>query len=62
LKNGVAFDKDFTTPWEPGFAMDPTSARFAVVDFDSTNNTLTKPAVWNRQKAYFETPDKTVLD
>src|SRR6202000_1339679 len=28
----AGFDKDFTTPWEPGLRDGPTSARFAVVD------------------------------
>jgi hypothetical protein len=40
----VGIDKEFTAPWEPGLRDGPTSARFAVVDYDSTNNILTPPA------------------
>jgi hypothetical protein len=56
---GAGIDKDFTTPWEPGFRDGPTSARFVVVDYDSTNNTLTSPAVWNRKANCYCAPDKT---
>ena len=45
----VGIDDEFTTPWEPGLRDGPTSARFAVVDYDATNNALTPPAVWNRR-------------
>jgi hypothetical protein len=59
----AGFDKDFTTPWEPGLADGPTSARFAVVDYDATKNVLTPPAVWSRTKNCYLAPDrKTVLD
>jgi len=44
---GAGFDPDFTTPWEPGLRDGPTSARFAVVDYDSTKNVLTPPAIWD---------------
>ena len=40
----IGIDPEFTTPWEPGLRDGPTSARFAVVDYDSTSNTLTPPA------------------
>jgi hypothetical protein len=33
---GAGIDVEFTTPWEPGLRDGPTSARFAVVDYDST--------------------------
>lgn len=59
----AGIDEDFTTPWEPGLADGPTSARFAVVDYDATKNVLTPPAVWNRTKNCYLAPDrKTVLD
>ena len=35
---GAGIDNEFTTPWEPGLRDGPTSARFAVVDYDSTRN------------------------
>ena len=41
---GRGIDDEFTTPWEPGLRDGPTSARFAVVDYDSTSNMLTPPA------------------
>jgi hypothetical protein len=58
----VGIDPDFTTPWEPGLRDGPTSARFAVVDYDSTSNTLTPPAVWDRKESCYRAPDGTLLD
>jgi hypothetical protein len=58
----IGIDDEFTTPWEPGLRDGPTSARFAVVDFDSTSNTLTPPAVWDRKKNCYRAPDGTPLD
>ena len=60
---GAGIDDDFTTPWEPGLRDGPTSARFAVVDYDSTKNVLTPPAIWDRDNSCYVAPDgKTVLD
>jgi hypothetical protein len=60
---GAGIDNDFTTPWEPGLRDGPTSARFAVVDYDSTKNVLTPPAIWDRDNSRYVAPDgKTVLD
>ena len=36
----AAIDQNFFVPWEPGLRDGPTSARFAVVDYDATSNTL----------------------
>lgn len=58
----IGIDDEFTTPWEPGLRDGPTSARFAVVDYDSTTNTLTPPAVWDRRRNCYLAPDGTVLD
>ncbi|HVQ68575.1 MAG TPA: serine protease [Bradyrhizobium sp.] len=59
----AGFDDEFTTPWEPGLGDGPTSARFAVVDYDATKNVLTPPAIWSRTKNCYLAPDgKTVLD
>src|SRR5262245_37796239 len=44
----IGIDEEFTAPWEPGLHDGPTSARFVIVDYDSTTNTLTRPAVWDR--------------
>lgn len=59
---GAGIDKEFTTPWEPGLRDGPTSARFAVVDYDSTSNTLTPPAVWDRKANCYRAPDGTPLN
>jgi hypothetical protein len=59
---GAGFDDEFTVPWEPGLRDGPTSARFVVVDYDSTTNTLTPPAVWDRRENYYRAPDGTPLD
>ena len=58
----VGFDDEFTTPWEPGLRDGPTSARFAVVDYDSTTNNLTPPARWDRQQNCFVGPSGKPLD
>src|SRR3982751_3495125 len=60
----VGIDPDFTTPWEPGLRDGPTSARFAVVDYDSTSNRVTAAAVWDRKENCYRapSPDNRVLD
>jgi hypothetical protein len=58
----AAIDPNFTTVWEPGLRDGPTSANFAVVDFDATTNTLTPPAKWSESKRQFVTADDKVLD
>jgi hypothetical protein len=56
-------DDDFTTPWEPGLRDGPTSARFVVVDYDSTTNKLTPPAIWDKRANCYVAPDgKTILN
>ncbi|MEH2531925.1 hypothetical protein V1277_001695 [Bradyrhizobium sp. AZCC 1588] len=60
---GAGIDDEFTTPWEPGLGDGPTSARFAVVDYDATRNVLTPPAIWDARNNCYLAPDrKTVLD
>src|SRR5262245_49294570 len=44
---GLDIDSAFYVPWEPGIGDGPTSARFAVVDYDSTTNKLEEPAQWD---------------
>jgi hypothetical protein len=43
----LTFDEDCVVPWEPGLGDGPTSARFAVVDYDAHTDTLTPPAHWD---------------
>ena len=56
------FDKEFTVPWEPGLADGPSSARFAVVDYDGGTETLNPPAQWNANLNKFVDPTGNVLD
>jgi len=58
----VGFDDEFTTPWEPGLRDGPTSARFVVVDYNATTNTLVPPAVWDEDDCCYRAPDGTILD
>jgi hypothetical protein len=58
----AAIDQNFFVPWEPGLRDGPTSARFAVVDYDATSNTLTPPAVWDSKGNAFVAPNGRVLD
>ncbi len=50
---GVGLDNEFSTPWEPGLSDGPTSARFAVVDYDGTTGTLHPPAEWDSDNNAF---------
>jgi hypothetical protein len=49
----LGFDEDFYVPWEPGIADGPTSARFAVVDYNGETGTLTPPAKWDDEQSAF---------
>jgi hypothetical protein len=48
----MAFDRSLV-PWEPGLADGPTSARFAVVDYNADTDTLIEPAKWNSKTDTF---------
>ena len=52
--------------WEPGLKDGPTSARFAVVDYNGDTRTLAPPAEWNAREESFLRPrtskHKTVAD
>ncbi len=58
----LAFDEECFVPREPGLADGPTSARFAVVDYDAHTEVLIPPACWDQKKATFVAPDGKVLD
>ena len=58
----AAIDQNFFVPWEPGLRDGPTSARFAVVDYDATSNTLEPPAVWDSKANAFVAPNGRILD
>jgi hypothetical protein len=55
------FDKDCHVDWEPGLSDGPTSARFAVVDYNSDSDMLAPPAEWDSKKLKF-VYDGQVLD
>ena len=58
----LAFDENCPVPWEPGLADGPTSARFAVVDYDGHLETLTAPARWDADASGFVDPQGIRLD
>jgi hypothetical protein len=49
----VAFDEEFEVDWEPGLTDGPTSARFAVVDYNADTGHLAPPAEWNESTQKF---------
>jgi hypothetical protein len=58
----LAFDEDCFVPWEPGIGDGPTSARFAVVDYDAHTEKITSPARWDKKKDQFIGPDGKPLN
>lgn len=59
----LGIDQDFLVPWEPGLAHGPTSARFAVVDYNGDTGKLIPPAKWDAaQNAFTGTDDKPLKD
>lgn len=56
------FADDFFVRWEPGIADGPTSARFAVVDYNGDTGRLAPPATWDAGEECFKDPDGVPLD
>jgi hypothetical protein len=56
------FDDGFFVNWEPGIADGPTSARFAVVDYNGDTGAIIPMAEWDEKEEVFLAPDKTILD
>jgi len=56
------FDEEFFVNWEPGIADGPTSARFAVVDYNGDTGAIIPMATWDEKQEAFLAPDKTILD
>ena len=56
------FDEQFAVPWEPGLNDGPTSARFAVVDYDGGTEILNPPARWDADLDKFVDTNGKVLD
>ncbi|MBW8298480.1 MAG: hypothetical protein K0M60_02630 [Hydrogenophaga sp.] len=59
---GIEIDANFSVPWEPGIGDGPTSARFAVVDYDSTTNKLEEPAHWDGSAKIFRDPEQRAIE
>ncbi len=55
------FDRECCVDWEPHLAAGPTSARFAVVDFNSDTSSLAPPAQWDESQLKF-VHDGLILD
>jgi len=56
------FDEDFHVVWEPGLTDGPTSARFAVVDYNGDTGRIAPKAVWDEGKEQFLDPEGKELD
>lgn len=56
------FDEQFTVPWEPGLNDGPTSARFAIVDYDGGTEVLNPAAGWDAELGKFVDTEGKVLD
>ncbi len=56
------FDKEHLVRWEPGISDGPTSARFAIVDYNGDTGHLAPKAKWNLKKEAFLDPAGKVLD
>lgn len=56
------FDDGFHVRWEPGIGDGPTSARFAVVDYEGDTGELIPKAVWDADACRFVGLDGKVLD
>lgn len=46
-------NEETKVPWEPGFADGPTSARFAIVDYNADTGAIEPPAVWDEPSQAF---------
>jgi hypothetical protein len=56
------FDKEVYVPWEPGLTDGPTSARFAIVDYNADTGTLEPPAKWDETRQRFVSQNGETLD
>lgn len=56
----LGIDDEFFANWEPGLSDGPTSARFAVVDYNGDTGRITKPAKWDKKKDMFVVDGKAL--
>ena len=58
----LAFDENFDVEWEPGLNDGPTSARFAIVDYNGDTGVLVPPAIWDEKIDRYVDEGGAVLD
>jgi hypothetical protein len=58
----IGWDKEFEVEWEPLLGDGPTSARFAVVDYNGDTGVLVPPAQWNPKTDTYEDDNGTTLN
>lgn len=58
----AGFDNKFLIRWEPGITDGPTSARFAVVDYNNDTGQLAPVAEWNEDSDCFVDSKNYILD
>jgi hypothetical protein len=56
----LGFNEQLLVDWEPGLADGPTSARFAIVDYNADTDELTPPAEWNEKLQQFVAGDQVI--
>ncbi len=56
----LGFDEQLLVDWEPGLADGPTSARFAIVDYNADTEELTPPAEWSEKLQKFVAGNQVV--
>ena len=56
------FDNELFVRWEPGISDGPTSARFAIVDYNGDTGHLAPMAKWDAKQGVFFDPDGKVLN
>ena len=49
----LGIDEEFYVNWEPHISDGPTSARFAVVDYNADTGMLAAPAIWDKNRSRF---------
>lgn len=58
----LGLNPEFFALWEPGLDDGPTSARFAVVDYDADLGKLAKPIIWKWNVSQFVDAEGNVVD
>lgn len=56
------FDEGFDVLWEPGISDGPTSARFAIVDYNGDTEHLAPMAQWDEKNSCFLDPNDKIID